>query len=741
MPADAADVPRDTSFNIHSTARKVLRKHPEAIVAHPVLPQGVRQSHDIVYTTLPETPFGKRELHADIYRPDDDRTYPAVIMVHGGGWNSGDKSLQAHMAMQIAARGYVAVPVEYRLIPEALYPAGLHDIKTAIRWLRANADSLGVDASKIAVSGCSAGAHLATLAGVTNGSETHEGKGSHSTTSSDVQAVINIDGIATFMSESNIADARRRYEANGELPVNAKWLGGLYEDSPENWEEASAVRWVTHRSAPVCFINSSLPRYSDGRDELIDLYNLNGIYTEQHNTLAPIHPFCFFHPWVDSTVDYATEFLERMFKTGTDVSPKRFVLTDYGVISDSTLIQTDKIQAVIDMAEAQGGGGEISVPKGTFLTGALFFKPGTSLQLAHGAVLKGSDNISDYPLIPSRMEGRSIYYHAALINAYHVDGFSIEGPGTINGNGHKFWNEFWENVANAKAEGRQWTNLEVKRPRLLFLWGCDNARVRGVSLINSAFWTSHYSRCRNLTIENCNIYAPAAPVRAPSSDAIDLDGCHNVLIRGCILNTDDDGVCIKGGKGVTAHLSYENDSVSDVTVESCVFGPNLHGALTLGSECVHADGITLRNCRTDNDCSLLRLKMRPDTYQNYRNIVIENVRGRCGNMIEVLPWRQFYDLEGLNEKPYGTISNVTVRNIDIKASSLGIIAANEDDTVENFVLENVTVKAPSRILRCNYPDGVRLVNVLVNGSAAEILSADEDTKTSMNYDASDLENN
>ena len=111
-----------------------------------------------------------------------------------------------------------------------------------------------------------------------------------------------------------------------------------------------------------------------------------------------------------------------------------YLITSYGVGTDTTKLNTLAIQNVIDKAEA-GGGGTIVIPKGVFLTGALFFKPKTKLRLLEGATLKGSDNISNYPLIPSRMEGRRIYYYAALINAYYEDSFGITGPGTINGNG------------------------------------------------------------------------------------------------------------------------------------------------------------------------------------------------------------------------------------------------------------------------------------------------------------------
>ena|SRR5674476_1135228 len=123
-----------------------------------------------------------------------------------------------------------------------------------------------------------------------------------------------------------------------------------------------------------------------------------------------------------------------VFATVLTAKPADYVITEHGASTDSTKLNTTVIQSVIDMASDKGGG-TIIIPKGVYLSGALFFKPNTKLKLMEGAELKGSDNINDYPLIPSRMEGRSIYYYAALVNAYHVDSFQISGPGTIDGNG------------------------------------------------------------------------------------------------------------------------------------------------------------------------------------------------------------------------------------------------------------------------------------------------------------------
>ncbi|MBP5220481.1 MAG: exopolygalacturonase, partial [Bacteroidaceae bacterium] len=121
---------------------------------------------------------------------------------------------------------------------------------------------------------------------------------------------------------------------------------------------------------------------------------------------------------------------------------KAYVITDYGVVNDSTIIQTEKIQAVIDKA-AQEGGGVIVVPEGTFLSGSLFFRQGTNLHLKKGATIKGSDDISNFPILKTRMEGQTLDYFAALINVDNVNGFKLTGEGTLDGNGLRYWKSFW----------------------------------------------------------------------------------------------------------------------------------------------------------------------------------------------------------------------------------------------------------------------------------------------------------
>lgn len=397
---------------------------------------------------------------------------------------------------------------------------------------------------------------------------------------------------------------------------------------------------------------------------------------------------------------------------------QEYLITQYGAVNDSTRLNTAAIQRTIDSA-AEKGGGTIIIPRGTFLTGALFFKPKTKLLLQEGAVLKGADTIDEYPLIPSRMEGKNLLYYAALINAYYTDSFSITGPGTINGNGLKFWQGFWQHREDMKKMGKSSTNLEVHRPRLLFIWGCNNVTIKNVQLRDAGFWTTHLYQCSNVLIEGCDIRSPYKPVPSPSTDGIDIDACKNITIRNCFISVNDDAICIKGGKGPDAHKRAENGVVEDILIENCTFGES-HGTLTLGSECIHARNITLRNCKVDNNCPILRMKMRPDTYQVYENISISNITGKCGTIAQIFPWKQFFNLEGSNEKPFGTIRNISFSNINVSCGRFAELEGNAADIVSGISFKDITATAPAAEFNNKYSTAVTATNVTINGNPVVI---------------------
>ena len=283
-----------------------------------------------------------------------------------------------------------------------------------------------------------------------------------------------------------------------------------------------------------------------------------------------------------------------------DTLGKKYTITDYGVANDSTILQTEKIQAVIDRA-AENGGGVIIIPKGTFLSGSIFFKPKTHLYMEEGAVLKGSDDISNFAIVNTRIEGQSLKYFAALVNADKVNGFTISGKGTINGNGHRYWKSFWLR----RQVIPKCTNMDELRPRLVYISNSNDVQISGVRLMNSPFWTTHIYRCNNIKLLNLHIFAPAAPVKAPSSDAIDIDVCSNVLVKNCYMSVNDDAVALKGGKGPWADKDPNNGSNTNIIIEDCTYG-FCHSGLTCGSESIHNRNIILRRCKISNATRLSR---------------------------------------------------------------------------------------------------------------------------------------
>jgi polygalacturonase len=388
---------------------------------------------------------------------------------------------------------------------------------------------------------------------------------------------------------------------------------------------------------------------------------------------------------------------------------KSFTVTDYGAVADSLVVQTQAIQNTINVA-AQQGGGVIVIPKGVFLSGALFFKPNTHLYLSEGAVLKGSDCIDDYPKMPSRIEGQSIDYYPALVNAYGVNGFTISGKGTINGNGLGYWNAFWER----RKENPNCTNLEVSRPRLVFIWNCSNVQLQDVRLVNSGFWTTHFYKCSRVKLLGLHVFSPAAPVKAPSTDAVDIDVCSNFLIKGCNLSVNDDAIALKGGKGPWADKDTCNGANINIIIEDCEFG-FCHSALTCGSESIHNKNVLMRNCKVDGPDRLLWLKMRPDTPQLYEFVTVEGITGHAKSLLYAKPWTQFFDLKGRKDVPLSSCENITLKNIHLKCEVFFDVGITPNDRLANFIFQDLNVEAANGSLDKSLIRGITLNNVRVNG--------------------------
>jgi pectinesterase len=297
--AQSNSLARDTSFTIHSAFIKEKKKYPFIEIAAPTIPANVSAKKDIVYASV-----AQRNLHIDIYYPftKQKKKSAGVLLIHGGGWKSGDKSQNEALAIVLASKGYVAVTAEYRLSAEAQYPAGVHDLKDAVKWMRSNAREYNLNKRQVAVLGTSAGGQLAALLGTTNRSKYFERNGK-STKASKVQAIIDIDGVLAF-----------KHPESSEGKVAAEWLGGTPDEKPRVWQEASALTHAGKNTPPILFINSSNPRFHAGQNDFIKKLQPYNIYSEVHTIPDTPHTFWLIHPWFQQTADIIITFLAKIFK-------------------------------------------------------------------------------------------------------------------------------------------------------------------------------------------------------------------------------------------------------------------------------------------------------------------------------------------------------------------------------------------------------------------------------------------
>lgn len=416
--------------------------------------------------------------------------------------------------------------------------------------------------------------------------------------------------------------------------------------------------------------------------------------------------------------------ISEWFKQTTSVDiqtlGKAYHVTDYGVVNDGKL-HTTEMQALINKVASEGGG-VIVIPEGTYMTGAIFLKQGVHLHLYDGATLMGSSDPSDYPIIKTRIEGETCLYYSALINADGLDGFTISGKGTIDGNGYTFWKHFWER----RSWNPQCTNKDEQRPRLVYISNSKNVQIDGVKLQNSAFWTTHIYNSENVKLLRLHIYSPEKPVKAPSTDAIDLDVVKNVLVKDCYMSVNDDAVAIKGGKGPYAdywRTPYEGIDINkypemigdgsneNIIIEDCEYG-FCHGCLTLGSESVYDHNIILRRIKVTEANNLLWLKMRPDTPQTYEYVMVEDIEGNGKNFLLVAPWTQFYDLKGRESIPMSYSNHITMRNITFDCNVFFNVKQNEDQYhLSNFTFENLAITAQNTEFHQEYVENFTVKNV------------------------------
>lgn len=385
-------------------------------------------------------------------------------------------------------------------------------------------------------------------------------------------------------------------------------------------------------------------------------------------------------------------------------STSSYNILEFGAVGDGIIMNTTAIQSAIDKC-SENGGGKVIIPKGDFLSGTLYMKDNVNLHLEDGALLKGSSSFDDYPdnrvKYNNSFTGRDIFGSKALIFGEGLNNVSITGNGTIDGSGD----------SSSFQLGNDESDESRRRPCMLLFLDSKNIKVHDLNLRNSAYWLQNYLGCDSLHLKGLKIFNHTNF----NQDATDIDA-SNVLIEDCIIDADDDGICLK---------SHDpNRIVENITVRNCTISTNCN-AIKFGTK---SDGgfrnINISNCyikkaskdhirKWQENLEFIEL---PTTIlagialESVDGGIIENVNisdiqmedvqtpifvimgrrnvGQAGN-------KDFYE----SEKPVdqalnvGKVSNLSFKNITAKSHSkmTSSISAVPGCYVENVTIENIKI--------------------------------------------------
>ncbi len=369
-------------------------------------------------------------------------------------------------------------------------------------------------------------------------------------------------------------------------------------------------------------------------------------------------------------------------------------ISSAGAVGDGHTMNTSVIQRLIDSV-SQAGGGNVVVPAGRFLTGAIRLKTGVTLHLNQDAILLGSTNPKDYYRI-NRWLG--------LVMADGARNIGITGAGTIDGQGRELALHLDSLFYAGQVDSNRYNFVERRprfntRPQLIEFVNCHGIEVRNVTLRNAAMWVQTHDKCTNIVIDNVTTDSDAYW----NNDGIDISDCRNVRISNCFVNSADDGICLKSHvDGYMCDSIYIDNCTVRSSASAVKFGTRSHGGFrnvqisnikvydtfrsAIAIECVDGgvledvviDGIEARNT---GNAIFIRLGKRNKTehVSQLRNVLITNID------VEVAYERPDYDYE-IRGPALPFFHNT------FPSSITGIPGHN----VENVVLENISIRYPGK---------------------------------------------
>ncbi|HWZ23257.1 MAG TPA: glycosyl hydrolase family 28 protein [Cytophagaceae bacterium] len=378
--------------------------------------------------------------------------------------------------------------------------------------------------------------------------------------------------------------------------------------------------------------------------------------------------------------------LERALSVNRNHLPVFDVVKDFGAVNTGLQITTKQLQNAIDSSAKSGGLGRVFFPSGIYLTGTLILKSGVHLEFAEGVKILGSADESDYPVFsPEYKNNTDRQVNKSLFYAEKVDGISMTGKAIIDFQG-------------THAVYLHTGNNDPRRPFGIRFISSKNIYMNGLTLMNSPQWMQHYLDCENVLLENLTVFNHAHQ----NNDGIDIDGCRNVYVRNCRVDSDDDAICLK---------SNGPSLCENILIENCVVSSHCN-ALKLGTETTGGfRNILFRNCKvvpsvtghqhingTETTITAITLIITDGGIME--NVWLDSIEASaCVTPIYMtLGNRSRKYTDGVPTPEIGSIKNIKISNI--KATGAGpmsssVTGLNNSHRIKNIILENISIELTS----------------------------------------------
>lgn len=379
---------------------------------------------------------------------------------------------------------------------------------------------------------------------------------------------------------------------------------------------------------------------------------------------------------------------------------------DFGAVGDGTTKDTAAIQKAIDTC-AQAGGGDVTFPTGTYLTGGIELKSHVHLVVPQGVVIQGSGDTADYTLATARWEGMEKPAYLALIHANGAEDIAITGAGTIQG------------------DFKIGALRDPRAPTLIEPIECKNVRLDGMTLHGNKIWTVHPTYCQDVSISNLTIQTTGY-----NGDGIDPDSCQHVTIDHCSFDTIDDNIAIKSGKGQEG--VKVGRPCEDITITNCTF---IRGYCSVGFGSELSGGIQnvhIQHCTFQQGRTALYLKSRPGRAGYIRDVTAEDLDVGPEPLLEIdINYRSNPDAQGV-PGPEGLtkFQNITIDNARIQGKKAVTVVATTENPADGITLSNITGTCEDPWVFKNATN-VTLKDIHVTGLTKDFLSLENTTGTGL----------